>query len=130
MHRNPVVWFEIYVDDLTRATQFYEAVLGVKLEELPSPMEHLKMMAFPMSMEAEGASGALCKMEGVTPGGGSTLVYFSCKDCGVEAGRIAAAGGRLHMPKTSIGQYGAIAIGVDTEGNMFGLHNPPTSSEK
>jgi uncharacterized protein len=125
MQSNPVGWFEIYVDDLNRATKFYEAVLNVQLQELPSPMEHLKLMAFPMSMEGNGASGSLCKMEGMKCGGGSTIVYFSCKDCGIEAARIEPAGGKLHMPKTSIGQYGAIALGVDTEGNVFGLHNPP-----
>ena len=35
----------------------------------------------------------------------------------------------LHMPKMSIGQYGAIALSVDTEGNLFGLQNPPASAE-
>ncbi len=129
MHRNPVGWFEIYVDDLDRATKFYETVLGMKLEELPSPMDHLKMMAFPMSMGSSGASGSLCKMEGMKCGGGSTLVYFSCQDCDVEASRIEEAGGKLHMPKTSIGQYGSIALGIDTEGNIFGLHNPPANSD-
>lgn len=128
MQRNPVSWFEIYVDDLSRATKFYETVLGISLQELPSPMDHLKMTAFPMSMEAGGASGALCRMEGVKCGGGSTIVYFGCQDCGVEAARIEAAGGKVQMPKTSIGQYGDIAMGIDTEGNVFGLHNPPQLS--
>ena len=129
MQRNPVGWFEIYVDNLPRASKFYEAVLGVTLQELPSPMENLKMMAFPMSMEAGGASGTLCCMEGMNSRGGGTIVYFSCQDVGVEAARIESAGGRLHMPKTSIGQYGAIALGIDTEGNTFGLHNPPANAE-
>ena len=35
--RNPVGWFEIYVDDMERAKSFYEAVLKVKLEKLPGP---------------------------------------------------------------------------------------------
>jgi hypothetical protein len=123
MKVNPVAWFEIYVSDLARATQFYETVLGTKLEVLPSPMEHIEMMAFPMSMEGAGASGALVRMDGVKCGGGSTIVYFSSDDCGVEAARIEAAGGTINMPKTAIGQYGFIALGVDTEGNIFGLHS-------
>ena len=108
MQRNPVGWFEIYVDDLARATKFYETVLGIKLQELPSPMEHLKMMAFPMSMESPGAARSLCRMEGVKCGGGvaGTIVYFSCTDCSVEASRIEAAGGKVQMPKSPIGQYG------------------------
>lgn len=32
MINNPVVHFEIYVDDMTRAKTFYEAVFQTKLE--------------------------------------------------------------------------------------------------
>ena len=123
MQSNPVVWFEIYVADLERATRFYETVLGTKLETLPSPMENLEMKAFPMSMDGAGAAGALVRMDGVKCGGGSTIVYFRSEDCGIEAARIEAAGGTVQMPKTSIAQYGFIALGVDTEGNMFGIHS-------
>jgi predicted enzyme related to lactoylglutathione lyase len=31
MEFNPVGWFEIYVQDMDRATKFYESVLGIKL---------------------------------------------------------------------------------------------------
>ncbi|EMI41372.1 VOC family protein [Rhodopirellula sp. SWK7] len=124
MNSNPIVWFEIYVDDLARATTFYETVLDIKLEELPAPVEHLKMMAFPASMESPGASGALCKMEGMKCGtGAGTIVYFRCEDCGVESSRTTDAGGKIQMPKSPIGQYGFISLGVDTEGNVFGLHS-------
>ena len=81
------------------------------------------MFAFPMQMEAGGASGALAKMDGVSSGGNSTLVYFSCADCAVEAARVEVAGGKIQKPKMSIGQYGFVALAVDTEGNMFGLHS-------
>ena len=118
--QNPVGWFEIYVQDMPRATAFYQTVLGVTLEKLPTP--DLEMWAFPMHMEAPGASGALVRMPGV-PSGGSTLVYFVCDDCAVEGGRVAAAGGKVHRDKNSIGEYGFIVLAVDTEGNMFGLHS-------
>ncbi len=123
MKSNPVGWFEIYVQDLSRATKFYETVLDVQLEPLDSPREDIQMMAFPMSMETTGAGGALAQMEGAPSGCGGTMVYFSCHDCEREAARIESAGGKLHMPKSPIGQYGFIALGVDTEGNMFGLHS-------
>lgn len=122
---NPVVWFEIYVQDLERARRFYETVLEVKLEPLPSPDpgDGLQMLMFPNDMERTGSGGALAKMEGVPSGGNSTLVYFNCEDCGVEAGRIEAAGGRVQRPKMAIGEYGHIVLAHDTEGNMFGLHS-------
>ena len=121
MTTNPVGWFEIYVKDMNRARKFYETVLGAELQKLDSP--GIEMMAFPMAQGAAGAAGALAKMDGFSPGGNGVLVYFVCEDCAVEAGRVASAGGRVEREKASIGQYGFIALAIDTEGNMFGLHS-------
>jgi len=124
--QNAVGWFEIYVEDLDRAVAFYETVFDTTLETLDVsgvPGPQIEMRAFPMSMEAGGAAGALVKMEGVGPAPGGTLVYFSCADCAVEAARVAAAGGRVQQEKQSIGPYGHIALAFDTEGNMIGLHS-------
>lgn len=121
MANNPVGWFEIYVQDMTRARAFYEAVLKVALSRLPMPEP--EMFAFPMEAHATGASGALVKMEGCPSGGNSTMVYFSCADCAAEAARAAAAGGKVFRDKFSIGQYGFVALVFDTEGNMIGLHS-------
>ncbi|MGB3574474.1 MAG: VOC family protein, partial [Phormidesmis sp.] len=64
MKSNPVVWFEIYVQDMDRAKTFYESVFQVQLEKLENPgMESgMEMWGFPMTMDAMGASGALVKM--------------------------------------------------------------------
>ncbi len=123
MNRNPVGWFEIYVQDMDRAKKFYEAILHVELMKLESPDPEIEMQAFPMNMEAGGASGALAKMEGCPSGGMGTLVYFSCEDCANEGSRVEAAGGKICKPKMSIDQYGFIALVNDTEGNMIGLHS-------
>lgn len=50
-------------------------------------------------------------------------MYFSSMDCAVEASRVAAAGGTVAQEKTSIGQYGYMALCLDTEGNSFGIHS-------
>lgn len=121
MANNPVIWFEIYVQDIDRAKTFYESVLQLTLAKLEAP--GMDMWSFPMDMERVGASGSLVRMEGVSSGGNSTLVYFSCADCAEEAGRVEAAGGHIHRGKMSIGQYGFIALAFDTEGNLFGLHS-------
>ena len=119
--KNPVGWFEIYVQDMKRAQAFYEQLLGVSLSSLPSP--GMEMMAFPSNQGGMGCAGALVQMAGVESGGGGTLVYFMCDDCAVQAGKAAAAGGSVHKEKTSIGEYGFIALVVDTESNMIGLHS-------
>ena len=121
MKPNPVGWFEIYVDDMARAKAFYENVFQTTLEKLHS--DSIEMWAFPMQPDLWGAAGSLVKMEGFSAGRNSTLVYFSCDDCAVEQARAEKAGGQLQRGKFSIGQYGFIALVLDTEGNMIGLHS-------
>ena len=99
-NRNPVGWFEIYVQDMERAKTFYQKTL-----------------------EAGGAAGALVKMEGKDSGVGGTLIYFSCEDCAVEAARAAENGGKIQKEKISIGEYGFIVLVSDSEGNLIGLHS-------
>lgn len=128
MNSNPVGWFEIYVEDMPRAQAFYESVLKVSLEALEDPSADksqgaFSMMMFPSDMEHYGASGALVHMEGAPVGKNSTLVYFACEDCAVEAGRVVGAGGTLEKEKMAIGEYGFIALAIDTEGNMIGFHS-------
>jgi uncharacterized protein len=118
---NPIIWFEIYVQDMPRAKKFYESVLQVKLEKVPGP--DIEMWGFPSNPKQWGASGTLVKVEGMPSGGNSTLVYFACEDCAVEEARVAKAGGRIHRKKISIGPYGFVSLVFDTEGNMVGLHS-------
>jgi hypothetical protein len=119
--RNPVGWFEIYVQDMERARAFYEHVFAVKLDELPVP--DIKMLAFPMSPDRPGSGGSLVKAPGQKSGLGGTLVYFSCADCAIEAARAAGHGGKILKEKFSIGPYGFIALVHDPEGNLIGLHS-------
>ncbi len=121
MTSNPVVWFEIYVQDMGRARAFYESVLAIRMERLEGP--DIEMWAFPGKPEQSGAAGSLVRVEGYPSGGNSTLVYFSCADCAVEAKRAAENGGKVFKDKFSIGPYGFIALVTDTEGNMVGLHS-------
>ena len=124
---NPVVWFEIYVQDMPRAKAFYEQVLGIQLKPLAEPgadpsTQGMEMFAFDGEMDRYGATGALVRMKGV-PSGGSTMVYFGSDDCAVELGRVEAAGGKLFKEKFSLGEHGFCGIGIDPDCNMFGVHS-------
>ena len=123
--KNPVIWFEIYVDNTKRAQKFYETILNIQLNELPMPetAQFTEMLFFPSNMEQHGASGALVKMDGFKAGGNSTVIYFHSEDCTTEQNRVETAGGKVVQPKMSIGEYGFISLCIDTEGNMFGLHS-------
>jgi predicted enzyme related to lactoylglutathione lyase len=121
---NPVIWFEIYVQDMARAKKFYEGVFQLKLEPLSDPNDSgMEMWSFAMKDGVVGAGGALVKMQGVPSSPGGTLIYFQCDDCAVEEARVKQFGGRVEKPKMSIGQYGNISLVHDTEGNMIGLHS-------
>ena len=129
MQTNPVVHFEIYVADMSRAKAFYEAIFETKLRKMPNPNPEvdMDMWFFPMDKEAGmskyGAGGMLVKMDGFTPGSGGTLVYFACEDCAVQETRAAEHGGSIAQEKHSIGEHGFCALVRDTEGNLIGLHS-------
>ena len=106
---------------MPRARGFYEGLLGVTLERLNNP--EIELWAFPADRDRFGISGALVRMPGMPSGGNSTLVYFSCEDCAVEAARVGALGGRVEKPKFAIGEYGYICLACDPDGNTFGLHS-------
>src|SRR5690606_2998449 len=120
----PIVWFEIYVDDMARAQRFYETVMGVTLEDLSDPTDmSMQMKSFPGDMDSYGANGTLVKMDGMKAGGNSTISYDDSEDCTTEEQRVEKAGGKVHQPKMSIGEYGFNSHFYDTEGNLVGLHS-------
>lgn len=118
---NAIAWFDIYVNDMTRAVTFYENVLQQKLEPIGDPTGETQMMAFTTDMGVYGAGGALVKSSHAHPGSGGTLLYFGVEDCAQEQSRVTAAGGQVLRPKFSIGAFGFVTLCQDTEGNSFGL---------
>lgn len=107
---------------MNRARQFYEAVLGIELNDMGGPGE-LEILRFPAADNAPGSGGALVRAKGVASGNNNSLVYFRCDDCAAPAGRVADSGGTLIRDKMSIGSHGFVALAEDTEGNRFGLHS-------
>ncbi|MCU0435597.1 MAG: VOC family protein [Bacteroidia bacterium] len=118
---NPVGWFDIHVSNFDRAKKFYETVFNVKLVDLP--IEWGKQALFPFSPESRNISGALVEKTDMQPGANTTVVYFETDDCVAEEKRIELAGGKVVQPKTNIGEFGFIAIFIDSEGNTVGLHS-------
>ncbi len=118
-----ISWFQVPAVDLDRAVRFYEAVLHATFHRMEDPM--CKHAFFAMdALESLRTGGELYQSAQGKPSGGGTLVYFTAPD-GVDAAlsRVEQAGGKIVMPKTSIGQNGFIALILDTEGNKIGLHS-------
>ena len=121
---NPVVWFEIYVADMDRASKFYETVLNIQLKDMTDPSNlSLQMRFFPGELSNGGASGSLVKMADSQVGGANVIIYFGCEDCAVEEARVVPSGGKVCQPKMAIGEFGFMSIVTDTEGNTIGLHS-------
>ena len=122
MKHNVVGWFEVYVEDMDRAREFYRSVFQYgEYTDLSTP--GMQMFAFPWVEQGEYASGALVRAEGMKPGGGGTLVYFQSEDCAIEESRVGDAGGKVIRPKFGIGEYGFCVLAEDSEGNLIGIHS-------
>lgn len=124
-HANPVNWFEIPVNDLSRAKAFYEAVLDVEIAE--NEMGPNKMGWFPMEMGRAGAAGTLIQGEAYTPSHDGSLVYFHVDRIDPILESISTAGGKTLVPRMGIGEHGFIAHFEDTEGNRVALHEHPAA---
>ena len=116
---NRVNWFEIAVDDIARATAFYEQVLGVTLDPLEAG--GMKMAWFPRPENAPGSSGGLVQAPGRTPSHDGTVVFFTVPDIDSALVAVEANGGRVVMPKAGGGEHGSIAHFEDCEGNLVAL---------
>jgi predicted enzyme related to lactoylglutathione lyase len=119
-----VVWFELPVNDLNRATSFYESVFATKMakdERFPG------IAMFPKRHET-ATTGALAvthdpKIEG-RPSTDGAVVYLNCDgEMDAVLKRAQAAGGQLLQEVAQLpGGMGWIAQFRDLDGNRVGLH--------
>ncbi|MES2800583.1 MAG: VOC family protein [Bacteroidota bacterium] len=118
--KNALNWFEIPVVDFERAKKFYEEILDLEIGEIPFPEGRYGMMAW----DQEGVGGGLIQSEGFEPSAQGTIVYLNGQpDLNVALGKVEKAGGKISLPKTSIGENGFMAHIIDTEGNRVALHS-------
>lgn len=119
---NAINWFEIPAKNFARAKSFYETILGVAIMEMPHPT--MKYGMFPADMQNGHVGGGLVEGEGFEPSVNGTLVYLNGgDDLAVPLSKVEAAGGKVILPKTSIGQNGFMAYFMDSEGNKVALHS-------
>ncbi|MDO9377093.1 MAG: VOC family protein [Ferruginibacter sp.] len=119
---NAINWFEIPVTDISRAIKFYESIFEINMEE--SEMSGMKYAMFPFDPMKGKIAGGLAQSPMHTPGSTGSIVYLNANpDLQNVLDRIEKAGGKMTMPKTSIGQNGFMAFFTDTEGNTIALHS-------
>jgi predicted enzyme related to lactoylglutathione lyase len=120
---NALNWFEIPVDDLERAQEFYEEIFDMKMIALPE-MLGIKMAGFPIDMQSGKVGGALAESENHIPSEDGAIIYLNANpDIQVILDRVEDAGGEINLPRTEIGEgLGFMALIIDIEGNQVGLH--------
>lgn len=116
---NPVVYFEIPVKNLERATAFYKNVFGFHFEY--TNIDHNEMALFPFSEKNSGISGALAKGEIYKPTNDGVLIYFGTKNIDATLKSAEDNGGRILYPKTD-NVIGFVAEFEDPEGNRIALY--------
>ena len=118
---NALNWFEIPVKDFERAKKFYETLYHAEITEMPFPGGRYGML--PSDMQ-NGVGGGIVQGEGFEPSDKGTIVYLNGgDDLSTPLAKVESAGGKILMPKTSIGENGFMAHFMDTEGNHVALHS-------
>ena len=118
---NQINWFEIPVNNLDRAKNFYTTILSCNFQEIDS--DDAKMAVFQGNMDRYGATGCLVEYSDVRPSVNGTVIYFSCEDVDKTLNLVERSGGKVLIPKTDIGEYGYFAHFIDSEGNRVALHS-------
>lgn len=117
---NAINWFELPTNNFERAKDFYGKVFNTELQEMD--MQGVKMGFFPS--DQQGVGGCITHGDGNKPNAEGTLVYLNGgDDLNIPLNRVETAGGKVLMPKTSIGENGNMAIFMDTEGNRVAFHS-------
>ena len=124
--QHAISWFEIPTENLDRATQFCETILGLELQ--PMDMPGMQMRIFPIDNMMEGVTGVLIKTEDEFHKPSSThgpLVYLNA-NAGMEdiLRKVESAGGQILQDRMQISpEHGYMAIILDTEGNRMAFHS-------
>ncbi len=119
--QNAINWFEIPVADFDRAKEFYGTLFNAEIQVMPHP--DMKYGMLPCDME-KGVGGGIVQGPGYEPSDKGSILYLNGgEDLDIPLSRVEAAGGKVVLPKTSIGPNGYIAHFMDSEGNRVALHS-------
>jgi hypothetical protein len=116
-------WFEIPVNDISRARDFYQKILNIQMHV--SHMMDTRMAFFPFDPTSGRISGALVHSEHHIPSEEGVMIYLNANpDLNEVLKKVTMQGGEVLMAKTEIDDEGGfVAYFRDTEGNRIGLHS-------
>lgn len=122
-----VVHFEIHAAEPARCAAFYAKAFGWACQEIPA-IDYWTVE----TGEGAGISGGIFRRQGPEPADGQPVnAYVSSiavADVDAAAAAVAAAGGRIVVPRFAIPHVGWGAYFKDSEGNIVGLHQADSSA--
>ena len=131
---NRIVHFEIYASDTDRAMKFYGDIFGWTFQKWDfGGLPYYGVMTAPKDSTEPGINGGLLKRPGGDPTGSEAVIGFCCTiqveniDATIE--KIMNSGGTLALAKQAIPGMAWQAYYKDTEGNVFGIHQPDTNAK-
>ena len=113
--------FEIPATEISRAVDFYQDILDIKIEKMD--MGEMQIGIFPY--EGQMVTGVILQAEGYKPSADGVTIYLNGGDnLQVILDKVEKAGGKILFPKTLHADgSGYFALFLDSEGNKMGLHS-------
>lgn len=114
--------FEIPATDISRAINFYQALLDIKIEKMD--VEGMQMGILPY--EGQMVHGVIIHVDGYKPSADGVTIYLNAgENLQVVLDRVEKNGGQIILPKTAhADESGFFAIFLDSEGNKMALNSP------
>ena len=114
--------FEIPATDISRAINFYQALLDIKIEKMD--VEGMQMGILPY--EGQMITGVIIQANGYKPSADGVTMYLNAgENLQVVLDRVEKNGGQIIVPKTAhADESGFFAIFLDSEGNKMALNSP------
>ncbi len=128
-----LIHFEIHVDDMERAKRFYGEVFGWSFQDWSDYAGMPYFGAVTGDDKELGINGALMQRQSAPPEAGQALNGFACtmgvENYDVTEEKILANGGTIAKPKHPLPGMAWQGYYVDTEGNIFGIHQPDENAK-
>lgn len=118
---NAMLYFEIPVTDMDRATKFYQSVFGFTFD---IDTIHNNTFAFINVANSPQINGALAQGEIYVPTHNGVLVYFYTDDIKNTLAKALTNGGKELFPITPSANNSLVAEFEDCEGNRIALLQP------
>lgn len=128
-----LVHFEVHVDDMERAKKFYGEVFGWSFQDWSEYAGMPYYGAVTGNEEEAGINGALMQRQGPPPEANQALNGYVCtmgvEDYDAAEIKILENGGTVALPKYALPGMAWQGYYKDTEGNIFGIHQPDANAK-